>query len=470
MTLEDMSVAVRLGSGVTMYCAWFNIPDDGTDVYIQKWFCPEADEVDYYAEDLDFFMATPNPCELYEDDGVTFDLYSHVSDTTETRTTGATGIPGAVWKNVPDGEVTVTEGGWEGYGTPVVFCGSALGSGYDPFPVEVAGRNADFAIPSDLGEGYEVVCNWFNIPVADGSVTVVKYDCPAGTDYDLGGFDWYDERCNEPAAGVSFKLDGDRTGNPGSKATGADGAVIWDDREPDRYFLTEEVPDGYGTPVVFCDTYVPPATQAPVFDPVSVSGDARIEFGLSEGQAILCVWFNIPVNDYDDPGTVTVIKYWCDGQIVSETTCARYGGGQLFRLRPLGGGEAIALTTGGNGAKTVAVPAGAWKLEEVGAEWCRVKSNHTDQDGSLVVAEGRETVVTVYNCGDKPNPEPITKLPNTGSGNTAADLASAGSTDAARVVGLLLATASALALAARMPRRSRRRDPSPPSPKPEHRH
>ena len=53
-----------------------------------------------------------------------------------------------------------------------------------------------------------------------------------------------------------------------------------------------------------------------------------------------------------------MVKYWCDGDYVSELNCGLYGGGQTFRLTPKGVGESFSLTTCPNGARSVALPAG----------------------------------------------------------------------------------------------------------------
>ena len=92
---------------------------------------------------------------------------------------------------------------------------------------------------------------------------------------------------------MAFKLDGASTGNPGEQLTDANGQAGWSGMEADYYYLTEEVPAGFGRPVVFCSYYDPAAFQDREYDRYSVSAENRIEFDLADGEYIACVWFNI---------------------------------------------------------------------------------------------------------------------------------------------------------------------------------
>ncbi len=125
-------------------------------------------------------------------------------------------------------------------------------------------------------------------------------------------FEDYTYECTTPHADVEFKLDGLSTGNPGSYYTDQDGKVSWDEREADTYYLTETVPSGYGTPVVFCDRYFPFDEEVPEYIGYDIYELAQIQFDLEEGQYITCYWFNIPEYEYS---TVTVYKYVCDDYV-----------------------------------------------------------------------------------------------------------------------------------------------------------
>jgi hypothetical protein len=464
-SVDGWTANVTIEADLTVLCYWYNIPKaDHGEVWITKYVCPEDGGFDYYAADVE---TLPDRCEIYTGSDIGFDFSSHATGSTTTRY-GDPAFEGSIWwDKVPVGLTTVTEHAQEGYGRPVVSCGYSIGSSYDPFPVEVDGRSVDFEVRSYVETEQSVACSWFNIPTDEyGSVTVVKYACPDIAGYEPAGVEWYQRTCPEPAEGVTFKLDGESSGNPGEQETDADGVVTWDEREADHYYLYEDAPAGYGRPVVFCDAYYPLDEQPPdwdEFDPSSTPDadpfDYRVEFGLSEGQSILCYWFNVPDDGYDaEPGTLTIVKYWCDGDYVSDLSCGLYGGGQEFTLTPKGGGQAIALTTGPNGTASVALPAGQWELDEVGAEWCLAESDGANAAGYLVVRDGYETVVTVYNCGDGgPVGTPLpTKLPDTGSGDAADGPKTAGPTGPTEILGFLLA-AAVLVLATRSKRSTRRR-------------
>ena len=54
------------------------------------------------------------------------------------------------------------------------------------------------------------------------------------------------------------------TGNPGSQEIDDDGKAVWNEREADTYYLSEELPEDedwpYGTPVIYC-YYTEPGSE-----------------------------------------------------------------------------------------------------------------------------------------------------------------------------------------------------------------
>src|SRR5690606_26285536 len=92
--------------------------------------------------------------------------------------------------------------------------------------------------------------------------TVYKYVCPEEIGYGAGSYEYYESECEAWTEGISFKLDGESTGNPGSMETDEDGKAVWNEREADTYYLSEELPEDeedwpYGSPVIYCSYYVP---------------------------------------------------------------------------------------------------------------------------------------------------------------------------------------------------------------------
>ncbi len=194
----------------------------------------------------------------------------------------------------------------DGYADPLLYCETTDIVGYASGLNEVV--TYDGAYEAQLDPGTTLYCEWFNIHEDyRGVVTVIKYECfdvlhPDAT------FEDYQYECAQPQADVDFKLDGLSTGNPGNYLTDQSGTVSWGDREADTYYLTETVPDGYGTPVVFCDRYFPFDEQVPEYVRYDLYEYAQIQFDLAEGEHITCYWYNVPEHH---GGVVTVIKYEC---------------------------------------------------------------------------------------------------------------------------------------------------------------
>lgn len=147
-------------------------------------------------------------------------------------------------------------------------------------------------------------------PMPNAKVFVIKYVCPDGVGDDVeGGFFAYFDICAQTREGVSFKLDAASTGNPREQLTDIYGQLSWSELEADYYFLTEEVPSGYGTPITFCVYTDDPAGPRvnDVFRRLPVSEQNRVEFDLVEGQAITCAWFNLALSPNSDSGAATPV-------------------------------------------------------------------------------------------------------------------------------------------------------------------
>ena len=96
-----------------------------------------------------------------------------------------------------------------------------------------------------VGSGHVVFCDVFNAYAEQyGIISVLKITCPEDfTPTNGGTYEYYETECTETTEGVSFKLDGESTGNPGSQETDQNGQVTWNEREADTYYITEEPPE-----------------------------------------------------------------------------------------------------------------------------------------------------------------------------------------------------------------------------------
>ena len=144
-------------------------------------------------------------------------------------------------------------------------------------------------------------------PQPSAQIMVTKYTCPQTIGYGLGQIDAYWAACTDFTPDVSFKLDGASTGNPGEQLTDAIGQVSWTEMEADHYFLTEEIPAGYGTPVAFCAYALPANSTTVVYEDVAVTSEGRIEFDLADTETITCSWFNIVTSATGATSTTTAV-------------------------------------------------------------------------------------------------------------------------------------------------------------------
>jgi len=255
---------------------------------------------------------------------------------TQTATTDGSGW--AKFASVPLGPISIDEDVPDGYAVFRVFCNQRklTGESLGVTEIDVSDDGVIFFTMQPAYDAFD--CDWYNAPAQQGvTISVVKFLCPDYVGYDWGGYTDFAADCTEPGEGVSFKLDGASTGNPGDQPADANGQVTWSGLEADHYYLTElpeESPAGYGKPVTFCSYYDPAAMQDHQYDPYDVSDDYRIEFDLADGQAIACAWFNIslayqgqpeeptqeptvepeetPIVSGSPAGSLTIVAYQCE--------------------------------------------------------------------------------------------------------------------------------------------------------------
>ena len=310
------AVTYNLGAAEYFVCDWFNVPlpaegddpaDEPGDILISKYECPEgydAESAGIY--DLAYECNTPLG-------GIDFGI-SDGSAYVEQGTTDSNGL--LEFDQAPFGPLSIVETVPDGYGVPVVYCttyelseGGPIVDG--PFKVTVDDGNQIFQI---LDEGQTLECSWYNVPTdspADepGDITITKSVCPDG--YDAESADIYELTydCNEPLEGVEFGVS-DGAGYLDQQTTGAQGIVEFDQIPYGPISIVEQVPDGYGVPVVYCTSYLLTDSGPVVEGPFKVTVDDgnQIFHIFEEGQTLNCSWYNIP---YEDDGSITIIKYTC---------------------------------------------------------------------------------------------------------------------------------------------------------------
>ena len=168
--------------------------------------------------------------------------------------------------------------------------------------------------------------------------------------------------------------------------------------EPGLYLLTEEIPDSVRLAYVTeCRSDVR-SFSSPLSPFTVIEPEGRVNVELLPGEDLECDWYNIL---QDTPGTITLIKYWCQGNVVNAENCEIFIGGIAFTLIPQDGGEEIPLLTGNDGMATTEAE-GVYEVVEDDFEWCSAQSDAADADGNIVVESGREVEVEIFNCGPQP--------------------------------------------------------------------
>lgn len=310
----DVSIDYDLAAGEQLYCDWFNQPLDFSDgdfngVVITKHVCPVG--FDAYSVDADGLAAN---CDEYQN-GVTFTA-TDFGPVTESATTGTAGAGRAIISGLDAGEYVISEAIPAGYGQPVVYC--ALAGALDGEPEDYSGMDhyGDGEIFTVLTHADVLWCHWFNVPTGetpDVTVQINKYSCPL--DYDPYSASHADLalNCPSPMDGVVFGLsDGGSYSDQQTTGDVVPGGVVFDGVVPGPYSIVEDVPDGYGEPVVYCDSYDTSGGSPAGSTKMSVADGNQI-FAVIEPGLFVCDWYNV-ADDYestDDGGDVVIVKFEC---------------------------------------------------------------------------------------------------------------------------------------------------------------
>ena len=179
----------------TVYCDWFNFPNDhDSDVTVYKYTCPAG--YDLYAWDAD-----PKSDCVELTNGVDFHLDTNGGPYDETTGDDLNG--GVDFSDVGYGEMILSETLPHGTIATWVTCqwyedlGPYVYEGFEPYaPADGVGTH----ISVELSEGDDLVCQWYNVPEQTwdgGELTITKYWCE--------GYVVNVETC-ELGAGVKFAV------------------------------------------------------------------------------------------------------------------------------------------------------------------------------------------------------------------------------------------------------------------------
>jgi hypothetical protein len=268
-------------------------PGDGLDVIVFKYRCPSGTD----PTGLTSYEAHLAACET-AGDLVPFTFDAAQGRGPEVRYTwplsaDGTGAYATRWEDQPFGPFTMTESRLVSYLPPAAFCDVKYAPKDERWDRVVLNgwSYQGKLVKGDYPDGSALVCAWFNFPEWSVFVDIQKFACPPGTTASTyNSFDGFNNACVEPQAGIAFTVSHEAAPST-TRATGEWGGSEWE-----VYFgpvpfgaftVSEEIPAGYGDPVVYCDGVRVDApggvymSTAPAPDP---PGDVYVR----------CLWFNLP--------------------------------------------------------------------------------------------------------------------------------------------------------------------------------
>jgi hypothetical protein len=343
----------------TVQCNWYNVPTDGGtpfagegySVTVYKWLCPAGTA---YGQSIDDYSAACDTEHL--------DIPITLTDASGDRP-ATTQANGTEWDNVTSGDQSfaITETIPEGFGSPVVFCRPVDADEAPLIPV-----TEGTVLINDFQSDYQ--CFWYNIPLEEGfgSVAINKHACPAGIDaYSLDIYELA-AQCHEDPGSVDFTVTSGAY-NETVAATGGGNYASFTQVPSGTVTVTEDLPDGYGTPIVYCKVEV----ELDLSDIVptyleSVGDGPAISAPLGNGQLLWCDWYNVP----ETGSTITITKWYCpEGttydheDIWYQENCTQVHEGVDFRLAH-SEGESLKTTDGSGVVEWTDVPLGPWSIQE----------------------------------------------------------------------------------------------------------
>jgi sortase (surface protein transpeptidase) len=293
-------------AGVHIECSWYNIQmgdEGGNTVDFYKYGCaydsPLGQNLDYYLDN----------CEPVAD--WSFDVSWDGGGSSES--TNQDGL--ASWAGIPTGSWTGSETVPDDYGQPKVWCR------YVDWPDEAGYDNNWFPYdPSDGQIQYQfeydnvhIECYWFNFVPEDGGggnwIDFYKYECTS-LPTTIQFYEVYLDNCHL-VPDWEFELQWE--GNGSTQTTDSNGHAEWSGIPQGQWSANEEeLPEDYGTPVVYC-WYVEWPDGADVDDERegNYATDGYFEGNFAyDGLRLECHWFNFPPED-GGGNTVDFYKYLC---------------------------------------------------------------------------------------------------------------------------------------------------------------
>lgn len=346
-----------------------------------------------------------------------------LTGTTEVPQTPGPGI--TTFTELSAGDYTLAGGPPGDFGTVQLYCSDQTTN--ERVDASVESIIATFAI----GENQDILCDWYYVPENASGITptptptqparaeilVTLYECAetnAASGYAGATYQQLGNACQTPVNDVAFSLSS-QGGPPISAPTGVsgDGAVRFYDLVPADYTLVPSLPSDLTSAAVFCRI-----GDGDVYQKTIQNGATT--FVNVGGEQISCDWFAAPVRQPQPSGptgSITVREYLCEkdrSEIQDwERECAPGSTGTSFTLTSADGAINQQATPNAQGVLVFGqLPDGFYDLKQDDGVWCRAAAERVDSRSRLIVRDGGNTDVFIYECGQ------VNALPNTGSGTT----------------------------------------------------
>lgn len=424
-------------------CDWYVVPEDlrgeenGGSLTVHLAVCPEEYTGDRLFDDC-------------HSDGIAdqqFTLNGPAGEQTGTTEILQSPGPGiTTFSELPTGDYTLAGGPPGDFGSVKLYCSDQTTN--QRIDVSVDSTIATFS----LGENQDVLCDWYYIPENASGITptpsptpteapraeilVTLYEC-AETNADSGyagaTYQQLADACQTPVNDVTFSLSS-QGGPPISAATGVsgDGAVRFYDLVPADYTLTPSLPNTVTSAAVFCRIGDGDVYQKSLQNGATTFVDVA-------GEQIACSWFAAPLRQSQPSGptgSVTVRELLCQrdrSEIQDwERECTPGSTGTSFTLSSSDGAITQQATPNDQGVLVFGqLPDGFYDLKQDSGVWCRAAAERVDSRSRVIVRDGGNTDVFIYECGQ------VSALPSTGAG-AEASTAAPGPLTASRFAAMLL--------------------------------
>ena len=398
---------IELAEGQAVICDWFVTPDQQFEpaiIRLTRFACEPAYGGNTFAE-FTGDCTDPAPDVTFNlSNGSGVDINKTTNDDGKIRYTElAPGNDYLLTEDVPSRDARQNR---------VAYC-AVNGGDYVEYEA-IDGGEIDL---DPIAEGDQVQCLWYAVPVdqnvGNGSVRIHKSECPAGTTSN------YFATCYEDVVGgIGFELDGPGSVNDLGN-TGEDGLLTFGELPGGKYVISEIAPADYSVAIYVVNCSRDGASFPFTYDD---STGLRITFDLPAGGNVVCDWYNIPKGrpaptPTPGGGSITVITRLCPENLAEikdfGDECDMYGAGAEFQLTTLDTGARQTAKSGSDSRVVFnGLANGAYALKESSGDWCKAQADSVDAGGNVLVQNGANTNVYIYNCGKRN----VHTLPATGAG------------------------------------------------------